>query len=207
MRVTQPSSLLWRSSLWCLMALIMSACTTLPQPSPETVSLEENRQIEEWQLSGKVGLRNGKQAHSAYLNWRQCGSSYDIRLTGPFGQGAAHLTGNNHSAQLQTSDKQTFSASSPEQLLAQHFGWSLPLSELLYWIRGVPSPQQDFQKNNGLNNGAHGFSQQQWDISYPKITSVEQFQLPAKAVAEREPFKVTLLIKNWQLSPNCSTRK
>ena len=200
MRKTKLSPL-----LWSLIALLISACTTLQQPSRDnastgTSSLEANRQIEQWQLSGKVGLRNGNQAHSAYLNWRQCGSAYDIRLTGPFGQGAAHLTGDDNYANLQTSDKQSFSASNPEQLLAQHFGWSLPINELLYWIRGVPSPQNDFQANNDL----HGFSQQQWDVSYPKMTAVNQFQLPAKAVAERAPFKVTVLIKNWQLSPNCS---
>lgn len=184
-----------------LALLLLAACSTVPDKPPPPSVLAANGQLEQWQLSGKIGLRNGSEGHSAYLNWRQCGQHYDIRLTGPLGQGAAHLVGDEHQARLDTSDQQRYFAATAEQLLAQHFGWTLPVSQLFYWVRGIPTPDQAHR----LLPETSGFQQDQWRLSFPRLIAVEHYQLPAKAVAEQAPYKVTLVIKDWQLLPDCDT--
>jgi outer membrane lipoprotein LolB len=186
---------------WLALALsltLLSACSSLPKTPATNLPMSANQQLQHWQLSGKIGLRNGKQGHSAYLNWRQCGEHYTIRLTGPLGQGAAQLTGNNSLASLQTSDQQRFQSANAEQLLAEHFGWQLPVSQLLYWIRGIPDPSHPHQPTAGS-----GFQQRQWQLAYPRLMPVENYQLPAKVIAEQTPLKVTLVIKDWQLLTHC----
>ena len=125
-----------------LCLIMLSACSTLQQPSsqPDTTldALANNHAIQQWSVSGKVGLRNGKQAHSAYLNWRQCGETFDIRLSGPLGQLAAHLTGDSKQVYLVTSDKQHYTADNASALLEQQLGWALPMEQLRYWLLGLP---------------------------------------------------------------------
>jgi outer membrane lipoprotein LolB len=185
------------------LSLIIHGCAQIPKQPSKDVSLADNQQLTQWQLSGKIGLRNGNKGHSAYLNWKQCGDRYDIRLTGPLGQGAARLTGDNTLAELNTSDQQTYQSSNAENLLAVHFGWQLPVNQLLYWIRGIPSPEYAVEFVKQTQPQTHSFHQLDWQLTYPKLMMVNGLQLPAKAIVEQPPLKVTLLIKEWQLQPDC----
>ncbi|WP_019529620.1 lipoprotein insertase outer membrane protein LolB [Dasania marina] len=181
--------------------LLASACSHQPQPEGalwlSQAQQQANRGIQQWLIGGKIGLRSASDANTGYVNWQQCGEQFDIRLSGPLGQGAAHLWGNGQQAQLQTSE-QLYSADNPEQLLAQQ-GWQLPVTQLLYWVRGLPAPghaisQQDHE----------GFSQMGWRVDYRQWLSLDGHSLPRKAVASHPQLKVTLLLKNWSLDAECS---
>lgn len=184
-----------------LLVLLVSGCSLQSRPPlpAEMLAMQENSRLGNWQLSGKVGIRSEQQSQTAYLNWQQCGDVFDIRLSGPLGQGGARLRGSSDSVSLQTRN-QTSSARNPEQLLQQQLGWSMPVSQLLYWIRGVPSP--DYSYRNSPDN--NGFEQAGWHISYSQLQQVDGLTLPAKAIAQHPRLKLTLLLKDWQLDPDCS---
>jgi outer membrane lipoprotein LolB len=186
-----------------VLLLLANGCSIQSRPPlpAELLAMQDNIGLSHWQLSGKLGIRNQQQAKSAYLNWQQCGEFFDIRLSGPLGQGGARLQGSRESVTLQTTDK-TSSASNPEQLLQQQLGWSMPISQLHYWVRGIPSPNQGY-RNNPDNNG---FEQAGWHISYLQLQQVDNLTLPAKAIATHPRLKLTLLLKKWQLDPDCSER-
>ena len=185
-------------------SLSIQGCGTLsPQGDLETTTsaMAGNGQINHWQLRGKIGLKQHNKAHSAYLNWRQCGDHFDIRLTGPLGQGAAHLYGDHNRVTLERGKLPSISAESAEQLLQQELGWVIPVSQLLYWIRGVPQPEVPFR---AIDEHA-GFTQSGWQLSYPKIKTVEGYSLPVKAIAKQQTLSVTLLLKRWELHPVCES--
>jgi outer membrane lipoprotein LolB len=167
-----------------------------------------NAQIQHWQISGKIGLRDGSSGHSGYLNWQQCGNQFDIRLSGPLGQGTAHLYGDSRQAKLVTNDQQLFQARSAAELLEQQLGWSLPVEQLFYWLRGIPSPDYPYQsyshqtKQQAASTGL-GFEQNHWQLSFLKFAEVDGYQLPSKIIAQKTPYKVTLVISQWQLPTNC----
>ena len=50
-------------------------------------------QIDGWQITGKLGLKTPEDSGSATLQWLQRQSYFDIRLSGPLGQGASRLIG------------------------------------------------------------------------------------------------------------------
>lgn len=186
----------------CLLiaVILISACSTAPQTPLAPTQLAENIAIQNWYIKGKIGLKDGKEAHSAYLNWLQCGDDYDIRVTGPFGQGAAHLFGNDKLASLETADRQTSHADNAEQLLSRQLGWSFPVTELLYWLRGIPSPMFSYNIQDQLAS----FQQSDWQLSFPRLKTIDNYQLPTKIVASQDPLKITLIVKQWQLQPDCS---
>ena len=184
--------------------LLLGACSQL-QPAPSNSDdFTPNMAIQHWQLRGKMGIRYDGNAASPYLNWLQCGDAFDIRLSGPLGQGAAHLYGDQQQATLKTSDQQTFSAPSARELLSRQLGWEIPVSQLQYWIRGIPDPALASTPN------AQGFQQLGWQLSYSKQRSYTQpstakpYPLPGKVVAIHPRLKLTLILKHWELQPNCS---
>jgi len=72
---------------------------------------------EHWQLSGKIGLRGPQLAESAYLNWRQCGDTFDIRISGPLGQTVAKIDGHGAQLRLWFEGREPVSTSDPEALM------------------------------------------------------------------------------------------
>ena len=182
----------------CLLAL--SACSTTPtEPNGSWLSPDQqlaNGNIEQWKIGGKINLRTKQDSNTGYLNWRQCHDQFEIRLTGPLGQGAAKLYGNKDQVTLKTKDH-TQTATSPEELIAQQ-GWQLPVSQLTYWVRGIPSPH--FKTNNKTSNG---FEQMGWLVKFSQWQNIHNHRLPKKATATHPELKVTLLLKNWSLTNSC----
>ena len=185
-----------RRALTAALLLLLAACSSTPQAPEPIPNTKGNATIAAWQLSGKIGLRSEGQAHSAYLNWQQCGDDYRIRVSGPLGQGAASLSGNSHQATLRSRNGES-SADNPEQLLEQQLGWSIPVAQLLYWIRGIPAPKQSYQFTD------QQLRQAGWQIDYQRWQQVDQYQLPAKMTATHPRAKVTLILKDWQLDTDC----
>lgn len=175
--------------------ILLSACSSLQTTTSPQRPLAINQSIEHWQLRGKIGIRDGQQANSAYVNWSQCADAFNIKITGPLGQGAAHIYGDQQGATLENHKQQIFHAPTPEQLLQQQFGWSFPVSQLIYWLRAIPAPELSYHAHS--NN--HGFIQSGWQLDYPKFTHVDGFELPAKIIARQPPLQVTLILKQWQL--------
>ena len=197
----------YRCSAMMVALLLQSACGMLP-PKGEPVSGESfkiNTEIQQWQLQGKIGIRYDNNAASPYLNWLQCDEHFDIRLSGPLGQGAAHLYGDSRQATLVTSDQQTRHASTAGQLLSQQLGWDIPLAQLHFWIRGLPDPTLP-QQALPQPNANRGFQQSGWLIRYPRQLNSGHYQLPAKLIAEHPQLKLTLILKHWNLQPDCSER-
>ena len=182
--------------------LLATACSTLTGSKPAPIAeFAANAAIQQWQLRGKMGIRSSNKANSAYLNWQQCGQHFDIRLSGPLGQSAAHLYGDNHSVTLTGSEQQPVTAKDPEQLLYQQLGWQLPVSQLRYWVRGIPDPNQRYRADE------HGFQQSGWRLNYPRQKDTDAYLLPTRVIAEHTRLTVTLILRHWDLQPDCDPMK
>lgn len=192
------------ASIWLVaLSLLLSACSNFssrPPSSGQLGAMQGNQSLQQWQFSGKVGLRGEQLAESAYLNWTQCSQNYAIKLSGPLGTGAAQLYGIDGETILWTSDEQLRSRD-PEQLMTERLGWSIPVAQMHYWLRGLPDPHLRYQ----LATADTGFTQAGWRLTYPRISDVEQYPLPAKIIASHPQLKVTVLIQRWQLAPDCQT--
>lgn len=99
---------------------------------------------------------------------------------------------------LTTSDG-IVTADTPEALLQGTLGWSIPVSDLEYWIRGHTSPHApvDASEVNG-NQLLSSLNQQGWTIRYSSYHTFTDFSLPRKIIASRDGLKLTLVIKRWQ---------
>ncbi len=157
--------------------------------------------IEHWQLDGKLGVRTAEESGSLRLNWQQQPEHYRIRATDPLGRQLALLEGNARGVLLAQGDQRLY-AQSPEALLAAQLGWPLPVSDLLYWVRGLPAPGEP--DLIGLNEMGQLdlLSQHGWQLTFDQYRSLGHFPpLPGRisATQPESGLKLKLIIYDWQL--------
>ena len=153
--------------------------------------------LDGWQIGGKVGIRAPRDSGSGSLFWLQRQDYYDIRLSGPLGRGAARLTGRPGSVQLESSEGR-FSAESPEALLARQVGWQLPVSNLLWWIRGLPAPDSKSRVSLDAQSHLAQLEQDGWKIEYTRYGDFDGYMLPERLKLIGQDIEVTLVVKDWQ---------
>jgi len=155
-------------------------------------------QLDGWQINGKIGIRAPRDSGSATLFWLQRQDYYDIRLSGPLGGGAARLTGRPGDILLEASNRGRFRAESPEALLQEQLRLDLPVSNLLWWIRGLPAP--DSRSRITLDGESHlaRLEQDGWQVEYQRYTEQNGYALPERLKLYGQDLEVTLVIKDWQ---------
>lgn len=154
--------------------------------------------LDAWQINGKVGIRAPKDSGSGTLFWLQRQDYYDIRLSGPLGRGAARLTGRPGAIQLEVANQGRYQAESPEQLLQDQLGLNLPVSHLLWWIRGLPSPDSKSRLNLDDQSRLAQLSQDGWNVEYLSYAEQNGYWLPERIKLSGFDLQVTLVIKDWQ---------
>lgn len=197
--------------LSCLMAFIsislLSSCASVNQ-APTTAANEkltwQTRSaklstIEHYVLTGAIAIRKASDAWSANINLQQSSPyHYQVTFIAPMGAGTTRLTGEPGKVTLQDNKGKEFTANTAEQLLRERMGWNLPVSNLYFWIKGLPSPSSSTQQK--FDNAHHllSFDQSGWHISYAAYTSAKGLDLPSKIILTRDSLKIKLIINQWQ---------
>ena len=81
-------------------------------------------------------------------------------------------------------------------------GWSLPISGLDYWIRGLPRPQAEAAHRFDAEGLTRSIRQDGWDIEYRDYFSAddEAPPLPRRLTLMNETLTLKLAIERWQAS-------
>lgn len=153
--------------------------------------------LESWQASGKVGIRTPEQSESANLDWTQSSERYRLSVSGPWGAARNTLEGGPDGVTLANGDG-TFEASTPEALMQQQLGWSLPVSSLDDWVRGRPDPDRTFDIRHDERGFPAMLEQNGWQIEYRDWSLADGLWLPRRMVMTYEDIRTTLIIHRWQ---------
>lgn len=191
-----------------LLILIFSGCAQQPQKVQPPINPEDwaKRQsqvldIKDWQASGKLGVKVPNDGGSASMRWEQFSSDYQIDLNGPLGMGKMTITGKPGAVTFTQAGKPTQTAKTPEELIRKNTGWNIPVTQLAYWIRGLPAPKAKvthyaFNAEGGLSE----LQQAGWKISYGDYLQTEEgIALPGRITAEFNEVRLTLVIREWHL--------
>lgn len=187
--------------VWILTAL--SGCATVAPPAAPTSTVTwdarktQLSRLQNWQLSGKIAVTTAQDSGSASVDWSQRAQNYTISLYGPLGANGMTLNGSAGRVTMQTSNGQTVSAASAEQLIAQQWGWKLPVSYLKYWVRGLPVPNLP---QTSTFDGAHrllALNQQGFSIQFSSYTTSGSLDLPSRLTINSPSFKSKIVIYKW----------
>lgn len=177
-----------------LIALALSACQLRPTT---TAQFENPGQIQQWQMSGKLGYRTANDGGSATFDWRQQPQRGDIHFSGPLGFGSADLHWDSGRAELITA-KESYQARSPGELAWHLTGFWLPVSALQYWARGLPWPGAPSDAEYDDQQRLTSLEQLGWSLTFDRYEPIAGVTLPYRIKAQQNSNRFTLLIKDWQ---------
>ncbi|MDH3441889.1 MAG: hypothetical protein OEM63_14115, partial [Gammaproteobacteria bacterium] len=93
----------------CLIAAFLAGCTTtsgnlLPEFDDWDTRKAFLERTDEWEFSGRIGVRAGDEGFNGKIWWRQDGIVYRARLSGPVGVGTVFVNGDGREVTLTDRD-------------------------------------------------------------------------------------------------------
>ncbi len=196
-----------RPLLFAVLALALGACSRFSDPAAAARAEErwQSRQqaaaaFDSWDMRARAALRLDEEAFSVGFSWRRDAESFRLLLEAPFGRGVFRISASGDGAyRLHLPDGRQIANSSPEALLEDVIGWSLPISGLEYWVRGMPQPGGNYSRRIDAEGRARSIRQDSWTISYIDYFDAEADpQLPRRIKLVRDEVTLKLVIERWQ---------
>lgn len=193
-----------------LIAMSLVGCVSLKVPKSstqqfQTVSAKKRqrhlKQIKRFIANGAFSIQEtSEQPVLANYQWTQKTIRfYRIRIFSPLNLFNVTILGHLGSVTLWKSTKQRATAKTPEQLLRNELGWSIPIRNLFYWIRGVIAPGKNKATFDQFGHMV-ALRQDGWMIQLSHYGNVDGYDLPKKLLLSRPDIRVTLVVKRWQLA-------
>jgi outer membrane lipoprotein LolB len=161
--------------------------------------------LEEWELRGRVAVKDSTDGGQARIHWRQTGDRSQIRFTGPFGAGAYELLwepgrvtvtdgGGEQSVEYRGAD-------AAENFLREQLGWAFPAGSTRYWVMGLPDPAAAGNTTFDAAGLPEVIDQSGWTISFDRFANYEGYDLPTRLDMQNGDARVRMVISSWRIMP------
>lgn len=193
-------------------AALLAGCATLLELLPREAEpaapeaawqthAEELSLLRSWSLHGTLAVRpTDGDASRVTMRWRQSPDSYLVRFMGPLGVGLFEVEGTATAVEARFPDGRRASAASPEALLEQEIGWSVPLQGLRYWIVGAPVPDGAPLKMELDDQGRLArLEQAGWTVVYERYGALDGLSLPERIRFSNESVDATIVVRRWKV--------
>lgn len=193
------------ASLLLAGTLLLTGCATLTGHAPQGQANEaawqarvtELTALDSWELSGSVGVINGKDGGSGSLDWRQQGPQLTFDFRGPLGTGAIHIEGDANALRLRSSRGDDFTTTDPEEDFAAHLHMPMPVLSMRYWMLGIPDPGAAYTKVADAEGEPMSLSQRDWQVEYQEYADVEGHALPVRFTLTRGNVRIKVAVDQW----------
>ena len=176
-----------------LITFWLSGCAVKPIPE-----LDAGQELE-FRVMGKFGIRDGEEGFSARFNWLQYTNGYEIEVWGPLGQGRTQLQGDSQTMAVMRG-AEMIAQGLPQDVMAAHLGWSVPIAVLPAWIQGRPAEGFEYEGAKFDDLGRFlGFTQAGWQVSLQGYMSTNQGEMttPGKILALNGVRRVTVVVREY----------
>ncbi len=191
------------------LGIVLSACASVTLPSSSTIipQAETLMALKQWKLDGRLNIRHEGSSDIVALTWQQDDTQSSLRFSSSLlGLGAVIIQGNLEEAVIERAGEETVHFAGLEVLSSELLGYDFPVRHLLWWVRGLPSPNLETVKVSYANTGyitslsQRNHADQQWQLTYSRFMELENdFVLPSRLELESKDLQLTLLIHRWQV--------
>lgn len=187
-----------------VISMILSSCSYLPSmiaPDNQRMTWRQRqsqiKRFTSWHAKGAIAVKQGKKGFTARMQWQQSAPKvYLLSLYGPLGSGHVTLKGGPGGVTM-TDNKTKKTAKDGEALLRQQTGYTVPVNNFYYWVRGLPAPSSHAELSHDRYGHLVKLIQSGWQVNYLKYTAYKGIDLPAKIVMTRDNIKVKVIINQW----------
>ena len=192
-----------KHSILAVFFLFLAACAITPKPAEVVLGKQQRIAVltglTDWQTNGVVSVTYQKKTEIVSLNWQQSGNNYHLSLFGPLGLGQVEINGMPDKVTLRQGNRPILTAASAEQLLADNFGWSLPIRYLQAWARGIAVKGLPARASFDGAGRLQYLEQAGWQIDYISYRPLGQLALPYQIQLSYRGLIVKLVLRQWQL--------
>lgn len=195
-----------RGRVAAMAALLLAAgCRTLPPGAPvgpgadapwpeQRAALEK---LDRYALNGRVAVAAQGQGFSASLRYQQLARHTNLALDGPLGIGGLRVEIDGEDIEIATSRGEKLDGQAARDELERRLGFQLPLTELRWWLLGIPAPGEA-SVNQAGSGEIQDFTQNGWRVSINTRAAGLGFSLPQRMTAEREGARLKLFVQSWE---------
>lgn len=189
----------------------LSGCSTLrPPKSSWTFQIKtpmqrqaELAKLKYWRITGAFGVKQlNQRSIIANYEWQQFDRGYRIHIISSLGLYSIEIHGSKKNVILWKNGTEPMAAKTPEGLMQKALGWSLPISNLQYWIKDMPAPQKHGIYKVKYDCFGHMIALQQdgWTLHFGSFsTKAGGIDLPQAIVMDRYNMSVKIVMKEWLL--------
>lgn len=185
------------TSALLVLSLTLSGCSVFSLKQDDQSLENQLNRIQNWQARGKLAATTPDDSVTGYLTWQQDHQDFDLFISGPFGQGSSRLIGNQHQASLTLPGKEPVQAPSADYLMAQYLGWTFPVLDIRYWVKGQASPNSPSTEIRNTMGLLESLSQHGWNVEFSRYQRVGDTWLPGRIKITGHDFKFIFAIKEW----------
>jgi len=159
------------------------------------------RTLNTWNVSGSLSTTYNNKTNIAAFEWNNNQDNYSINIHSAMNLVSVKIIGDSKKVVLLQSSGKRAEAASAEELMLHQLGWSLPIKNLNYWIRGLPAPRSA-QTTLQFDSYQHlqKMTQQNWQITYASYGVFSGIDLPTKIylTSPQSQLQAKIVIKQWQ---------
>lgn len=181
---------------YCLIALMLSACSTVPLEPGMVYSSKTRSHLYElayWTFEGRLSVTGPNDSSSANIIWEHTPTQERLRLAGPLGQGAVIISLIGNEVSIDRGGGDIRRSGGADEFISKELGMIVPVQSLRYWVVGLPEPYKNFQYLG------EGFQQGGWLAEFKEMQSVAGELMPRKIAVFNDKVKLKLFIDNWDL--------
>ena len=174
-----------RFFLLSVMLLLAGGCAQLQTKVPQDV---------EFDLTGRLAARYGKEAFTGNLAWRHAKSADEMLITSSLGAGVARIVRDGEWVVLTTAEPREYKARDAEALTEEVLGFRLPLSGLADWVRGRASDEAAAKVERDEQGRLRALEERGWRIEYQDYEG----KLPSRMRLTYPDIELRLAISKWE---------
>lgn len=174
---------------WLAGSLLLTGCASESVFRPSAASTA-NRQDIPFNVSGRISVNMDGKGSVGQFDWAHRATDDLLSVNSPLGSTVARLQRDASGVSLQA-DGKTWQAADVESLTQEVLGWTLPLGNLVWWIRGLPAPDEPYRF---ADDGS--LTQQGWTIRFVSDADVPS-PYPKRVDMQRDRLTLRLLPQNW----------
>jgi len=119
-------------------------------------------------------------------------------LSAPLGQGALRLTGDANAVNFQSADGRELQAEDLPEMIRHELGFDLPVVDLRYWIRGLPTTPGGAFIQRDQDQRIRSIRQREWQIDYGAYREFDGHWLPRKVHISDGGYDIRIAVYDFQ---------
>jgi len=197
------------ASLWITISLVAcSSISDLPVTDQSYANWARYQaqlsKLNSWELHARAAIFVGQEVYQVGISWQREINVFVILIEAPFGQGVFRIESNLQGygqppIKLSMPDGQVYFDDSAEALLVRALGWSIPVSGLKSWIKGLPLLNTEHTLDLQADGRLKSLRQNDWLVNYleyfPPDTGAQV--LPRKMYLKHPNLALKIVIERW----------